>query len=1175
MKYEMKTIEELLPYLQSLNVKLWVEDGKLRYRAPKGAMTATIASELKERKSEILNFLSRSYGSPIQPVPDQESYELSHAQQRLWVLSQIEEGTAAYNIPLHQLIEGELAPDCLREAFNRIIQRHESLRTSFITVDGEPRQKVHDKVNFTFAFQDLSGLLDSEETARKMGHEHALKPFDLEKDVLFRVSVLKLTDKKHVLLFTIHHIIADGVSIGLLVKEISLFYESIKNERPNPLLPLRIQYRDYAYWQNALLVNEEVTVHRNYWHKKLSGKIPVLDLALDFPRPPVQSFNGKEIHFNINKEQLNRLHIFCRQQNVSLFMALLAALKVLLYRYTGQDDIVVGSPIAGRNHMDLEGQIGLYLNTLPFRSRVNGELSFKDFLGQVRQTALEAYDHEVYPFDRLVDELNIERDLSRSPMFDVMIILQNQDDSGFVFEKVKVLPFFDHPGTSKLDLTFCFKEINDGLVLCIEYNTDLFMDDRIKRMGNHLIELLNNIVADPYQCLDLINIMSRSERKQLICDFNNTALEFPRHQTIVDLFEAQVERVHDDVAIMSPSVSLHGKDRQFTYRELNSRANQLAHHLRSLGVESGVMVGVCMERALEMLVGLLGILKSGGTYVPLDPAYPKERLGFMLDDAQLSILVTQEKLVADMTEILNTKSKIQKPILVCLDKDWPVISQMDSKNPVKGAKSDKLGEAAYVIYTSGSTGKPKGVQINHDSLVNFLTSMLKEPGLLKQDILLAVTTLSFDISALELFLPLIAGAKVILANRETASDGLRLIEVLNRYGVTVMQATPASWRLLLAAGWKGNPSFKIISGGEALSRDLSQQLLKRGSSVWNLYGPTETTIWSTIFRVEDKLKNIFDGEAYVPIGRPIANTQIFILDRKLQPVPIGVFGELYIGGAGLARGYLNRPELTAEKFIPNPFKGASDRLYKTGDLARFLQDGNIEFKGRLDYQVKIRGFRIETGEIEATLTAHPNVKEAVVIVREDHPDDKCLVAYVVEDGNAELKGQETELRNILREKLPEYMVPSAFVIMDSLPLTQNGKVNRQALPIPGQFVTDDKTPYVAPRSDIEQSIADAWKEVLNVERVGIYDDFFELGGHSLKATKVLFKIRRDMKVDIRLVDLFRKPTVSGLADIVHKKHKLKFDKIQSLDNRLTESINEESQYNEIAPATLEELELLE
>lgn len=1186
MKDEMKPIEELLPYLQSLNVKLWVEDGKLKYRAPKGALTEAIATELKERKSEILNLLGSSYRSPIQPVPDQESYELSHSQQRLWVLSQIDEGTAAYNIPLHQLIEGELVLDSLREAFNRIIQRHESLRTTFITVDGSPRQKVHDKVNFTFVFQDLTVLPGPEETARKMGHEHALGTFDLEKDVLFRVSVLKLADKKHVLLFTIHHIIADGVSIGLLAKEISLFYESISNEKPNPLPPLRIQYRDYAYWQNDLLMNEEVVVHRNYWHKKLSGKIPVLDLPLDFSRPPVQAFNGKEIPFYINKEQLNRLNIFCRQQNVSLFMVLLAALKVLLYRYTGQDDIVVGSPIAGRSHIDLEGQIGLYLNTLPFRSRVNGGLSFKDFLGQVRQTALEAYDHEVYPFDRLVDELNIERDLSRSPMFDVMIILQNQEDPGFVFEKVKVLPFFDHPGTSKLDLTFCFKEMDDGLILCIEYNTDLFMEGRIKGIGNHLIELLKNIVAGPDQCLDLINIMPLSERKQLIYDFNNTALESSIHKTktIVDLFEDQVERSPDDVAIMSPSVDLHGKDRQFTYRELNSRANQLAHHLMSLGVESGVMVGVCMERTLEMFVGLLGILKAGGIYVPLDPAYPKERLGFMLDDAQLSILVTQESLVADMYEILNTESKIQKPILVCPDKDWPVISQSGNEGPVKGAES---GEAAYVIYTSGSTGKPKGVQINHNSLVNFLTSMLKEPGLLKQDVLLAVTTLSFDISALELFLPLIAGARVVLADRETASDGLRLIEVLNKYGVTVMQATPATWRLLLTAGWKGGPRFKIISGGEALSRDLSQQLLKRGSSVWNLYGPTETTIWSTIFRVEDKQKNSFAGNAYVPIGRPIANTELYILDRKLQPVPIGVFGELHIGGAGLARGYLNRQELTEEKFISNPFqvledenpeagsgRKISDRLYKTGDLVRYLPDSNIEFVGRMDYQVKVRGFRIEAGEIEAGLLTHSAVKQTVVIVREDNPDDKRLVAYIVENANTKLKGRESELRSFLMEKLPDYMVPSVFVILDSLPLTNNGKVDRKALPMPGQIMTDEKTAYIAPRNDIEQSIADAWQEELNAEKVGIYDDFFELGGHSLKATKVLFKLRRDMKVDVRLVDFFRKPTVAGLAEIVSKKDKLKYDKIQSLDDISTELMNEETRYNKIAPVTLEEMELL-
>ena len=823
--------DEFISHLQSLNVKLWVEGDRLRYRAPQGTMTPALTAELRQSKAEILRLLDDSNIASIQPVPDQPYYELSHAQRRLWILSQLDEGSAAYTIPLSLLLEGDLDREALEKALSELVRRHESLRTTFIAVDGEPRQQVHGRMDFQVDFTNLMEDPLPEEAARTLVRQETLKPYNLETGPLLRVSLMKLASRRHVLFLGMHHIVSDGVSLGVLAREFIELYQSIHKGEPVALPALRIQYRDFARWQNQLLESRAVLVHQNYWHEKLSGEIPVLNLPTDFPRPSVQTFNGKELAFILNPERTRALVAFSRRQGATLFMTLVAMLKVLLYRYTGQRDIIVGSPIAGRNHADLENQIGLYLNTLALRDQFHEDISFESLLQQVKQTATEAYDHQIYPFDRLVGELSLSRDLSRSPLFDVHGDSSEYGIPDLSLENVQTRAFFQESRISKFDLTFEFEETTDGLQVGIEYNTDLFREDRIQRMAGHFRELVDSILADASRSIARLNILPASEQRQVLHEFNQTE-QYPRGQTLVDLFEHQAESSPDAVAVTF-------QETQLTYRQLNLQANQVARYLQSLGIEPGTRVAIYLERSLELVTGLLGILKTGAAYVPLDPAYPKERLAFMLEDSQAAVILTRQHLLDGML------GPSVPP--VCLDADRDAILRQKDENPSRGVGPHDL---AYVIYTSGSTGKPKGVGVFHHSLVNFLSSMGRQPGLSDRDRVLAVTTMSFDIAALELYLPLVVGARIVLASREEASDGSLLRERLVKSGATVMQATPATWRLLLEAGWQGNAQFTALCGGEALPRELARQLLERCAVVWNLYGPTETTVWSAIYKVE-------------------------------------------------------------------------------------------------------------------------------------------------------------------------------------------------------------------------------------------------------------------------------------------------------------------------------------
>jgi amino acid adenylation domain-containing protein len=1029
---------------------------------------------------------------------------LSFAQQRLWFLDQLEPNSPLYNIARAVRLSGILSVEALQKALDTIVARHEALRTTFVFVEDSPVQVVVESRSVELTMIDLSRWPEAEREA-KVHHlliAEARRPFNLSHDLMLRATLLRLSEQEHALLLVMHHIASDGWSMGIFLRELSALYAAFATGEPSPLPELPIQYADFAIWQRQWLQGEVLEKQLTYWKRQLGGNLPVLELPADRPRPAVQTYRGACFSFVLSKTLSAALKALGRREGVTLFMVLLAAFKVLLSRYTGQEDIAVGTPIAGRTRVETEGLIGFFVNTLVLRTDLSGDPTFRELLGRIQEMALGAYAYQEAPFERLVEELRPERNLNHSPLFQVLFVLQNASRSVLELPSLAVHPLEVDRGTAKFEVTLSLVEEEEGIRGVLEYNTDLFEAATITRMLGHFRSVLEGIVANPEQRLSELPLLAAAEAQQLLGEWNNTKKAYPQDQCLHQLFEAQVAQTPEAIAVVC------GKQ-HLSYQELNKRANQLAHHLQSLGVGPEVLVGLCMERSLELVVGLLGILKAGGGYVPLDPTYPSERLAFMLADAQVAVLLTQSRLVEGLP--------VQEAQVVCLEADGAGLAQQSQENPVSGTTAANL---AYVIYTSGSTGKPKGVQIPHGAVVNFLHAMRQHPGLTNQDTLLAVTTLSFDIAALELYLPLSVGARVVMVSREVAADGVQLLEELTTAGATVMQATPATWRLLLEAGWQGSKQLKILCGGETLPREVANQLRERGGSLWNLYGPTETTIWSTLSRIDS-------APGPVPIGRPIANTQIYILDRHLHPVPIGVAGELYIGGAGMARGYLNRPALTAEKFIPHPFSDEPGaRLYKTGDLARYRPDGSIEYLGRLDQQVKVRGFRIELGEIEIALSHHPAVQQAVVLAREDTPSDKWLVAYIVP---CQPVPTVSELHNFLKTKLPEYMVPSAFVLLDALPLTPNGKVDHRALPMPDQTRSALEEAFVAPRTPVEEIVTGIWAEILGLERVGIHDNFFALGGHSLRATQVISRLRNLFQVEVSLRRLFDRPTIAELA----------------------------------------------
>ncbi len=1025
----------------------------------------------------------------------------TESQKEIWASVQMgSEANCAYNESVTLKLTGELDLKALKESFQQLIQRHEALRTTF-SPDGN-NLCITDSATIDISLINLSELSQQERQQQiaKLRQQSVEEPFDLEHGPLFRVQILSL-QPQHLIILSAHHIICDGWSWAVIVTDLGKIYSALKQGNTAELEESD-RFSDYALMLEETANDPEAIATEEYWVQQFSGSVPTVDFPTDRPRPPLRTFNSQREDWQVSETLVTALKQLGTKFGCSFMTTLLSGFEVFLHRLTGQADLVVGVSAAGQAATGNYNLVGHCVNLLPLRTQINSQESFSNYLQKRKTSVLDAYDHQQFTFGSLLQKLALPRDSSRIPLVPIIFnIDQGLDTNTLNFDGLEV-EFSSNPRVyENFEIFINATELHGKLTLECQYNTNLFDRDTICRRLAEFETLLTNIVANPDEIIATIGLLPEAER-QLLERWNQTETDYPQNLCIHQLVEAQVAKTPEKVAVVF-------EDRQITYQELDQRANRLAAYLVSLGVKPEVKVGFCVERSLEMVVGLLGILKAGGAYVPIDPTYPPERISFLLEDAQVPVLVTQ----ASLTSQLPHRAKV-----VCLDADWENIT--NSKATSVDIKPDNL---AYVIYTSGSTGKPKGVLISHGNAVNLLSSIQQKPGLTAEDVLLAVTTISFDISVLEIFTPLIVGAQLVVASRETASDGAKLRQAIDRYETTFMQATPVTWQLLVAEKGSFKNQLKIISGGEALPQELAKKLLSMNVELWNFYGPTETTIWSTS-------SHIVSNEQKINIGHPIANTQAYILDGNLQTVPRGVPGELHIGGVGVARGYLDRRDLTAAKFIPNPFSSdTQSRLYKTGDLARFLADGQIECLGRIDYQVKVRGFRIELGEIEAIMAQYPAIKEAVAIAREDTPGAKLLVGYFVANNDNAAGEHISELRLFLKERLPDYMVPTQFVALDAMPLTPNGKVDRQALPKPDNYRAALIANYVAPRNELESQIADIWVEVLELERVGIYDNFFELGGYSLLAIQIVSRLRQSLQIEILLPNLFELPTVADLA----------------------------------------------
>ena len=1049
----------------------------------------------------------------LQSVPRQEELPLSFAQQRLWFFEQLEPGNPAYNRPVALRLTGQLQAQVLERCLSEIVHRHEVLRANFRTDGGQPTQVISPHLKLDLTIIDLSHLQDSErkaETLRQAVNE-SRQAFDLAHGALFRTRLYRLGDEEHLLLIVTHHSVFDGWSENVLLNEIAALYSSLLKEEPPSLPDLTVQYADYALWQQKQFQGDAWEKDFTYWKRSLNKPFPPLNLPTDRPRAAVQTYRGARRTFTLPVSLAEQLRELSCGEQVTLFMTLLAAFKTLLYRYTGQEDISVGVPTAGRNRVETEPLVGVFINTLVLRTDLSGDPSFRELLRRTRNAAVEAYRHQDLPFEKLIEVSRVERDLSRHPLFDVMFQQRSLPKLPVTMPGLEIDSIDLDIGTAKFDLTLEIVDRSDALECRFEYNTDLFNADTILRMGGHYQTLLEGIIANPEQRLFALPLLTRYEKHQLLTEWNGTERDFPKQKCIHQLFEEQVERSPDAIAVVF-------EEQQLTYRELNQRANQLARYLRKFGAGPEALVGLCIERSLDMIVGLLGILKAGGAYVPLDPEYPKERLAFMLEDTQPPVLLTRRRLLNRVPDYAGQR--------ICLDEDWDKIAQENEANFESGATAHNL---AYVIYTSGSTGTPKGVLVEHQGLCNLTDEQVQRFRVNPADRVLQFASLSFDASIFEIALALRAGARLYLCTLEALLVGSESKDFLSHHEITIAHLPPSVLATIPPAEL---PALTLVCvGGEACSAQLVRQWAS-GRRFFNLYGPTEATVWATIASCDSDDERVY-------IGQPIANSQIYILDAHQELVPTGVPGELSIGGVGVARGYLNRPELTAEKFVPNPFAGdPGARLYRTGDLARYRVDGRIEFLGRIDQQVKIRGFRIELREIESALRQHPAVRESVVAAREDVDGDasvrratgKRLVAYVV--GKTDRFPSINELRNFLKTKLPEHMIPAAFVFLGSLPLTANGKVDRKALPAPDQRRPELEEAFVAPRTIIEEIVAHIWSDVLQLEKIGIHDNFFALGAHSLLATQMIARIRQLLGTELPLRAVFEATTVEKMTVMI-------------------------------------------
>ena len=1048
----------------------------------------------------------------LKPGEELTEFRLSQGQRALWFLHRLAPNSPAYNLIYSSRISPYVDIPVMKEAFEDLFRRHPMLDVTFSLRDGEPVQSLRTGGTIDFHEHDATTL--GEDELKELLVKHANRPFDLRHGPVIRLELFRTADDAHVVILSMHHVISDAWSVALLMNDLTESYFSLRAGGRPKYEPLEFHYYDYVHWQERLLESPEGGRMLRYWEQQLAGAPPTLDLPTDRPRAPVQSFNGDTFGFKMEKGLTKKVLAFSSERNVTLFTTLLSAFQVLLHRYCNQDDIVVGSPFAGRNRKEFHKLIGYFINPVALRSRTDDDPSFADYLERVGQTVIGAMENQEYPLARLVDQLKVRRDPSRSPIFQVSfsmeripgvdeqgiaVFLIGQGGHNFQVGDITVESIDLNLRMAQFEITLVVEEAGGNIYGCWQYNSDLFDSDTITRLNDLYKQVLLEAVDHPERKISEFSLLSAREEKTLLEDWNDTTAEFPRDLCLHQLLARQVERTPDAVAVTSSGQSL-------TYAELDRRANGLANLLQSEGIGPDAPVGLLADRSVDMLVAVLGILKSGGCYVPLDPAFPAYRIEQMLEDSRPTVVLTQGHLVERLPK-----------------GDWKIHLLEDAPTADKAPETSGLSSEslAYLIYTSGSTGRPKGVEIPHRAVVNFLCSMRDKPGLGQDDKLLAVTTLSFDISVLELFLPLLTGAHVIVAAREETGDGRRLAALIEEFGITAMQATPATWRMLLDCGWPGRQELRVFCGGESLPLELARELLALTGEVWNLYGPTETTVWSSIQKLSPDHDNI-------TIGRPIANTTLYLLDDRGGLVPPGFVGNLHIGGAGLARGYHNSPEQTREKFtevtLPN---GKTERLYATGDLARYLPDGRLICLGRGDNQVKLHGYRIELGEIEAQIASHPEVKQAVVIKRSDLPGGPGLAAYITVEEKRE--GLVAQLRSYLGERLPDYMRPAAWTVLEEFPLTPNNKIDRLQLPAPALDRSELGSAFQAPQTPSEIILADIIGMAFKDEKVGIMDNFFDLGGDSLMAVQVLSEISEAFNRELPVEAFLQNPTVESLA----------------------------------------------
>ena len=1100
---------ELLARLRALDVKVTVDGGGLRCSAPKGVLTAALQEELARLKPEIIDLL-KSGGSAAASrptrMPRTGDVPLSFVQQRLWFLDQLEPGTSTYTIAVRRRLRGPLDETALARALTELVRRHESLRTIFVTTNGEPRQQIMSPEPVAPEVIDLESVAaaDREMVVEEHVHKEVQRPFNLARGPLFRPVLLRLGPEEYELIVSIHHIVADGWSLGLIAREIEALYRAYTTGAASPLPEVPLQYADFAIWQRQWLAGDVLEAQRAHWRQQLAALPPPLELPTDHPRARQSSPAAASHDFTLPRGLAEALRQLGRREGVTPFMTMLAGFKALLARCTGTTDIVLGTPVANRNHLELESIVGFFANTLVLRTDLDGDPTFRELLGRVREVSLGAYANQDMPFEKLVEELKPDRKLGQNPLFQISFVFQSSagGGGGLDFDFVTV--------GSPFDLTLFVRETGEGgLSATIEYRRDLFRPDTIARIAGHYRTLLEGAAADPDRRLSTLPLVDPAELHRILVEWNATATDYPRGRSIHGLFEEEAAATPDAVAVTFEGVTL-------TYRELDRRANRLAHYLRSLGVRAERPVGMWMERSPEVIVALLGILKAGGAYAPFDLMAPPDRVAFMLRDAGIDVLLTQERMLARLPA--------HGARAICLDADWrEIASQPDTRLPDEAA-GDSL---AYIMYTSGSTGEPKGVAVTHRGVVR-LVRATDYAHLGPDEVILQLAPLSFDASTFEIWGALLNGGRLAVAPPGVVSVD-ELGALLTRHHVTTLWLTAGFFHQVVDQHLEIlRPLRQLLAGGDVLSVPHVRRVLAAlpGIRLVNGYGPTEGTTFTCCHRIAGEA----GLERSVPIGRPIANTRVYVLDRHRQPVPIGVPGELWIAGDGLARGYVDRPELSAERFVTQRLSDRiEERLYRSGDVVRWLADGTLEFLGRQDTQVKLRGFRVELGEVENTLAQHPRVRDAAVIVRPGPGGDKRLVAYVVPDGTLAPR----DLRELLRGKLPEYMVPSAFVLLERLPLTTNGKVDRARLPAPEES-REPAEAVTLPRNDEERQLVAIWEEVLGVTGIGTRDNFFDLGGHSLLALRMFVRLEQSLRIRLPIATLFEAPTIEELAAIIRQ-----------------------------------------